>query len=905
VLAIGFIFGIAVAVGLYFGLERLRRIQLIPNTLADYIPWSMPIEHDTIIGHDDSLMACYRVKGIDVDYASKEQLRNAARRITRSLNLSSSLMVHVDSIRVPSTSYKTPDGPVPPVLNVLDRARKYTYEKGSHFENHTFISLTFSPNFSEKGLMAKLVQAIQMVVYSEPPTGTELDSHLNTFRSHASEFESAIEGEISLERLGGSDLVEYLNLTLNGVEEKITLPKDADDPFFLDLLCRHTLVTGFEPRLGGDNGHSISVVGITGYPDATTFGILDTLNTLDFPYRLNVRLIGFDKPDAIENLQRRKQSWAMKATSIIDQASKEKKQKDELTERITGDQHAKNMVADADEAKTKVASGNASLLHVTISIVLRAPTRKQVNQRARRVISLLRSTGGGFLAQAESGLSTEAFLGSLPMVGSHNTRRTLQTSDFVANILPLANRYAGPTETSCPMYPRMADGSRQPPLLYTRTPHHEPFRLSLFGTSGDVGHTMVVGPTGSGKSIFLEDLALRHMHMPGGKVFVLDSGGSFMPLCASLGGQQIDLANHTLSYQPLRYIDKKSERAWAANWIIKLVSLQDVSITPERRRHVMEVLEHMTRVRDRNGWHLQEFQTQIQDREMRDAMEAFTSGKGEVGNLLNGVQDESSDASARFQVYELGEMLSLDPRMVTPVLLYLFHRIERSLSPQEPSLIIADEFFFFAAQTSEGKEWAEKALRQYRKLNAIIVPATQEPRDLTEGMQGVLSACKTQVLLPNSKASDGDYEQYRALGLSNAQVNRISSGIPKREYMIVQEEGTRMIDLGLTRELAFLTAAPGYNFPQTALLIRTFRQVYGERDWIMPWFIFRGWVDVSKAKDPSLFDPDTLLPLPVAERLPQTLPGSLNPGTDPDSSPESPGEPDASLPFATPPQPSP
>ena len=893
--ALIFILGIASAVGIYYGAEKLRRFELVANTLADYVPWSLLIEEDTVIGHDDSLMACYLVDGIDIDYASEAELRNAAHRITRALGLSSNLMIHVDSIRVPSTSYKTPDGDVPPVLDFLDRSRKQTYEKGEHFENYTYISLTFSPNHSEKGVMAKLVQAIQTVVYSEPPTGTELDAHLKAFRSFASELESAIEGEISLQRLAGSRLVEYLNLTLNGVEEKITLPKDTDEPFFLDTLCRYSLVTGFEPRLGGDLGHSISVVDITGYPDATTFGILDALNTLDFPYRLNVRLIGLDKPDAIDTLQRRKQSWAMKATSIMDQASKEKKQKDELTEQITGDQHAKNMVADADEAKTKVASGKASLLHVTISIVLRARTRKEVNQRARRVISLLRSTGGGFLAQAESGLSTEAFLGSLPMVGSHNTRKTLHTSDYVANLLPLASRYPGPTETSCPMYPRMADGSKQPPLLYTQTLNHEPFRLSLFGTSGDVGHTMVIGPTGTGKSIFLNQIALRHMHMPGGKVFVLDSGGSFMPACASLGGQQIDLANHSLSYQPLRFIDNKNERSWAANWLMKLVSLQGVNVTPERRRHVMEVLEHMTQVRDRDGWHLQEFQTQIQDHDVRGALQPFTSGKGEVGNLLNGVQDESLDSNVRFQVYELGDMLGLDPRMVTPVLLYLFHRIERSLSPQEPSLILADEFFFFAAKTKEGRDWAEQALQQYRKLNAIMVPATQDPGFLTTEMRSVLSAFKTQVLLPNVKAADSAHDDYRALGLSSAQIVRLASAVPKREYMIAQEAGTRMIDLGLDRELAFLTPADGYSFPQTALLIRTFRQVYGERDWIIPWFIFRGRVDVSKAKFPESFHPETRLPFAVAHRLPDDIPGSMD-SVSPTASPaESPNELSSSL----------
>ena len=43
-----------------------------------------------------------------------------------------------------------------------------------------------------------------------------------------------------------------------------------------------------------------------------------------------------------------------------------------------------------------------------------------------------------------------------------------------------------------------------PPLLYCQTTGNTPFRLNLHYT--DVGHTLIVGPTGSGKSVLLGTL---------------------------------------------------------------------------------------------------------------------------------------------------------------------------------------------------------------------------------------------------------------------------------------------------------------------------------------------------------------------------------------------------------------
>ncbi len=61
------------------------------------------------------------------------------------------------------------------------------------------------------------------------------------------------------------------------------------------------------------------------------------------------------------------------------------------------------------------------------------------------------------------------------------------------------------------------------PLLYGKTEGSTPFRFSLH--VGDVGHTLVVGPTGAGKSVLLALMAMQFRRYAGCQIFAFDFGG--------------------------------------------------------------------------------------------------------------------------------------------------------------------------------------------------------------------------------------------------------------------------------------------------------------------------------------------------------------------------------------------
>ena len=120
--------------------------------------------------------------------------------------------------------------------------------------------------------------------------------------------------------------------------------------------------------------------------------------------------------------------------------------------------------------------------------------------------------------------SVEAWLSSLPGHVYANVRQPIVSTLNLAHLLPLSAVWAGPDRNA------HLDG---PPLIVTRTEGATPFRLVTH--VGDVGHTLVVGPTGVGKSVLLATLVLQFRRYAGSRVFVFDKGHSARATILGLG----------------------------------------------------------------------------------------------------------------------------------------------------------------------------------------------------------------------------------------------------------------------------------------------------------------------------------------------------------------------------------
>ena len=191
----------------------------------------------------------------------------------------------------------------------------------------------------------------------------------------------------------------------------------------------------------------------------------------------------------------------------------------------------------------------------------------------------------------------EAWLGSLPGHVYANVRQPPISTLNLAHMMPFSAVWAGPERD---------EHFQAPPLFFARTEGSTPFRFSLH--VGDVGHTLIVGPTGAGKSVLLALMALQFRRYAGAQVFAFDFGGSIRAAALAMGGDWHDLGGaladdiaEPVALQPLARIDDAGERAWAAEWVAALLAREAVTVTPELKEHLWSALTSLASAPDRRA----------------------------------------------------------------------------------------------------------------------------------------------------------------------------------------------------------------------------------------------------------------------------------------------------------------
>ncbi len=191
--------------------------------------------------------------------------------------------------------------------------------------------------------------------------------------------------------------------------------------------------------------------------------------------------------------------------------------------------------------------------------------------------------------------------------------------------------------------------------MHCVTTGNAPFRLNLHVR--DLGHTILFGPTGNGKSTHLALLASQLRRYSGMSIFAFDKGMSLYPLTRATGGNHFTVAgdNDALSFCPLQFLESKNDRAWAMEWIDTILALNGLITSPGQRNEIANAILSM----HQTGSHsLTEFVSSIQDKSIREALKQYTVD-GSMGHLLDAESDGLELTS-----FLLGLFLSASPLLL-------------------------------------------------------------------------------------------------------------------------------------------------------------------------------------------------------------------------------------------------
>jgi len=803
---------------------NLREFRTKAKGFADLLNYAAIIEDGIALNKDGSLMAGWAYRGEDLDSSSDTELAALSARVNSVFTRrGSGWTLHVDAVRKPAVGYALAGDFPDRTTRIIDEERRSQHRSsGAHFETRYFLVLTHLPPVDTENQFASL--------FIERGCANLGHNHLRTltaFKGALEEIEDGLSAWLRLRRLRGryvtgpdgqsffhDELLGHLNACITGLDHPVRLPPV---PMYLDsILSSQDFYGDLRPRIGRMQIRPVSIVG---YPLQSHPGMLDCLHRLPLAYRWSSRFIFLDAEIAKKQIASYEKKWFGRRKSL----------RSLIAEQAGGtpapvNAHADAMASDAQSALAEASSGAVKFGYFTSVFLIMNEDSAQADAAAREVLKAV--SDAGFGARLEDVNAVEAYIGSLPGHAYANVRRPLMHTLNVADLLPLTALWPGPEFHPCPHYP-----AKSSPLAYASTSGATPFRLSLH--VNDVGHTLVLGPTGAGKSTLLGFLMAQHFRYANAQAFAFDKGYSAFVLCAASGGEHYDIAGEhaALSFYPLANLDQASERAWAAEWLETLVTLQGLQVRPQHRQALVRALGLLAQSDQRT---FTDLVSTLQDQELRDALTHYTLS-GAMGSLLDA--DRDGLGSNIFQVFEMENLMSLGPRNVVPVLLYLFHRIEQRLQGQ-PTLIVIDEaWLMLLNELFEAKirDW----LKTLRKSNAAVVFATHSPTDILNSRiaSAIVESCPTKIVLPNPDAANPALAPaYAALGLSSKQIDIIAAAIPKRHYYYTSPLGRRLFDLDLGDvALSFVGAGSKSDISE----VRSLMTAYGDM-WPAMWLDARG-----------------------------------------------------------------
>lgn len=777
---------------------NLKRLRIKKNPLYTQMNLGKIIRYEDIgivINKDGSLMATIEYRGPDLDSSVEEILAILTSQLNSLfMTLDTGFIFYFEMQRTPSLDYPTKNYFPDEVTKKIDLERRYQFKNlHKNFESRYFLTVYYMPPTDSE-------QKIKSFVLETKTKLKDLNNYLSIFKANIDKiYRMFIQLKLPLVKmLTPDELATYLHSCVSTNKMNIHLPdrenqkiKDNNialvkNPIHLDnLLYDCSLNASLKPMLGEQH---LRVITPLSFPSETHFGFFDELTYLNFSYRFVTRFYFLSKSDALSELSSRSRDWRGNLKSYwtyVREAFHVERADDDF------DANAVEKVNEVENARISIEKGEINYGFYTTMIIITDKNEELAEDYIDTIGDIFSTLGLKY--KSEDLNAVEAWLSSVPGNVYNNPRRYLINTGNLIHLAPITDVWAGDEKN----YHLNA-----PSLLYTKTKGNTLFRLNIHVK--DVGHTILIGPPGSGKSVHLCMIAAQFRKYKNAKVFIFDKGASSRILTLGVGGNFFDLGNNDVAFQPLSNIQNEKERSWALEWLCSFLVQENVVVTPNIKDTIWSTLTLIATTYPKEQLTMSTFVSSLTDETLIETFKQLT---------INGsykIFDANKDSLSftDFQTFEMEKLMQMKT-IIAPTLLYIFHRLEEVLDGS-PSIIILDEAWVFLdneAFSQKIREW----LKVLRKMNVSVIFATQSLVDVTNSniFHTVLDACQSKIFLANPTAiEEANKKLYKSFGLNDRQIQIIAQAIATRDYYYTSVKGSRLYDLSLGK---FALAYVGIN----------------------------------------------------------------------------------------------
>jgi type IV secretion system protein VirB4 len=390
---------------------------------------------------------------------------------------------------------------------------------------------------------------------------------------------------------------------------------------------------------------------------------------------------------------------------------------------------------------------------------------------------------GSFFEESYNVLN--AWLSIMPGNSAHNLRRLALLETNAADLSFLFTFDQGE---------RVSSHLRGEALAIFETPHATAYAYNLHVR--DVGHTIVLGATGSGKSFLLNFLVTQAQKYDP-LTIVLDLGHSYRKLATLLGGRYLELGLRSpdVTINPFALEPTPEYLHFLHAFVRVLLEGGDgYRLSETEDREVYEAVENLY-VLDPQQRRLFTL-ANLLPRALAGRLHKWVDG-GRYAALFDNTDDTLT--FERLQVFDFESMRAY-PALLEPLLFYVLHRVtERIQSATEVGtlkLCVMDEAWRFI-QHPTLRTYVQEALKTWRKRNAAMILATQTVDDFAsvDLLRTVVESCPTKLLLANPSL---DRQRYADLfQMNDTELDLLTTLIPRQQILLKRTELAKVLALNV------------------------------------------------------------------------------------------------------------
>lgn len=603
---------------------------------------------------------------------------------------------------------------------------------------------------------------------------TDLDRAVAQLHHKAAAFEVQLADSVRPTRLSKADAFRFFRRLLNytpHVAEGASLQYDTH----LDYFVADSSVDCHRGHLQVDDVR-VKVLSLKEPPSATFPQVLEDLYTLPGEFIACLEWCRIPNHRMRRDLQVRRRHFFNKRVSIVNYVSP-----DTRPEEMLVDESASATVRQLGDAMTEMEVNGHFFGECSLTLVLYDRESRALERSAAEAVKAMAAHDGTFIEETYNLLN--AWLSIVPGNSAHNLRRLALLETNYADLGFLFTLDAG--------QPRSSHLNAEALAIF-ETRHQTPYHFNLHVQ--DVGHTLVLGATGSGKS-FLLNFLVMHAQKYEPLTVIFDLGHSYRKLAALLEGSYLELGlrQRGVRINPFALEPTRENLHFLHAFLrVLLEGVDSYRLSDAEDREVYDAVENLY-VLDRDQRRLFTL-ANLLPRSLTSRLSRWIEG-GRYADLFDDVEDTFE--VQQFQVFDF-EAMRAYPALLEPLLFYVLHRVASRINDPTAAaglkLCVMDEAWRFI-QHETLRAYVQEALKTWRKRNAAMLLATQTIDDFASAdlLRTVVESCPTKLLLANPSL---DRRQHGELFQLNDTESELLLGlIPRRQLLLKRADIAKVLNL--------------------------------------------------------------------------------------------------------------